>query len=313
MPARRVEVPAAALSRGRSGVDVHAEHSGGEQPGEPCFVCVHGLGGSALNWSLLAPRLVALGGQVWAPDLAGFGLTAPTGRRATVADNLDLLEGFVRTVAPGRRVVLVGNSMGGLLSILLAASAPELVAGLVVCAPASPRPLRAPFDAQVAAHFALLATPGIGERWLRARARRVDPAAQVRATMALCVPDVDALDPAVIAAHTALARRRRAMPYAQTALLDAARSMLRLLGPNARTLWRAVDAVRAPTLLLHGERDRLVAAAGMAAVAARRRDWTFRSYPDLGHVPMLEDPDRVAADIAAWLPQACRPTTSVHR
>ncbi len=311
MPARWVEVPAAALSRGRGGVDVHAAHHRPEQPTGPCFVCVHGLGGSGLNWSLLGPRLAAAGGEVWAPDLAGFGLTAPTGRRATVADNLDLLGGFVRTVSPDRRVVLVGNSMGGLLSILLAANAPELVAGLVVCAPASPRPMRAPFDPQIAAHFAVLAAPGVGERWLRSRARRVDPAAQVRATMALCVPDVDALDPAVIAAHTELARRRRALPYAPTALLDAARSMLLLLGPNARTLWRAVDAVRAPTLLLHGQRDRLVSAAGMAAVAARRRDWTFRSYPDLGHVPMLEDPDQVAADIAAWLPAAWRTAAPV--
>jgi pimeloyl-ACP methyl ester carboxylesterase len=45
----------------------------------PTFVCVHGLGGSMVNWALVAPGL-ARRGRVLALDLAGFGLTAPNGR-----------------------------------------------------------------------------------------------------------------------------------------------------------------------------------------------------------------------------------------
>ena len=44
----------------------------------PIFVCVHGLGGSLLNWAGVAPGL-ARHGRVVALDLAGFGLTAPEG------------------------------------------------------------------------------------------------------------------------------------------------------------------------------------------------------------------------------------------
>lgn len=292
-------VPHELLDRGTSAVEVHAAEQDGPATG-PVFVCVHGLGGSHVNWSLLAPRLAAHG-AVYAPDLAGFGLTPPTGRRPTVRDNVDLLAGYIRTVSPDRRVILLGNSMGGLISILLAAAQPELVAGLVLIAPASPRPLRTPLDARVIRDFAMMAVPGVGERLLALRQRRTTPAQQVRETMRLCAADPRALDPSALQAHVELAARRREMPYARDAMLSAARSLLLLVGPQAPLLWQAVSTITAPTLLLHGGRDRLVPAAGMRAMAGRRKDWTHVTYDDLGHVPMLEAPERVAEDIEQWL------------
>ncbi|MPZ74765.1 MAG: alpha/beta fold hydrolase, partial [Nitriliruptorales bacterium] len=87
------------------------------------------------------------------------------------------------------------------------------------------------------------------------------------------------------------------------ALLEATRSLLLLTGPRAPRLWQAVADVQAPTLLLHGAKDRLVTALGMRALARRRADWTFVTYDHLGHIPMLEAPDRVADDIEAWMEQ----------
>ena len=266
----------------------------------PVFVAVHGLGGSHVNWDLLAPRL-AEHGRVVAPDLAGFGLTLPTGRKATVADNLDLLAGLIRTVSPAAPVVLLGNSMGGLLSLLLAGTRPRLVQRLVLVAPASPRPARAPLDREVLRNFALMAAPGVGERVLAARQRRITPDEQVRQTMLLCAADPDTLDADVLAEHVEMARRRREMPHAQAATLQATRSLLLTIVPPAGALWRAVDNVEAPTLLLNGGRDRLVTPAGVAAIARKRPDWTHITYDDLGHIPMLEAPDRVAEDIDTWL------------
>src|SRR5206468_1501811 len=51
-------------------VEWPSERPGG---GGPTFVCVHGLGGSHVNWMLVGPRLAAHG-RVLALDLAGFGL-----------------------------------------------------------------------------------------------------------------------------------------------------------------------------------------------------------------------------------------------
>lgn len=299
MGRRWVLVEERALERGRGNLDVATGHWP-SRGGDRVFVCVHGLGGSAVNWMLLAP-LLAEQGEVWAPELAGFGLTAPTGRGAGVSDNVDLLRGFIRTVAGGRPVVLLGNSMGGLVSILIAAAAPDLVAGLVLVAPASPRPLRAPLDRRVASNFALMAVPSVGERWLDRRRARLTPAEHVRETMTLCGVDPAEVDPAAIAAHEDMVRRRRHLPYASSAFLQAARSILLLIGPRAAVLWRSIDGIDCPVLLLHGERDRLVTGAGIAALAHRRNDWDMRSYPELGHIPMLEEPSRVADDIADWL------------
>jgi pimeloyl-ACP methyl ester carboxylesterase len=292
-------VPLTNLRRGSSDVEVHTARWDGPDDG-PVFVCVHGLGGSHVNWSLLAPRLVRHG-TVWAPDLAGFGLTPRTGRRADVRDNRDLLAGFIRTVSPDRPVMLLGNSLGGLLSLLLAGAQPQLIAGLVLIAPSTPRPVSTAINGRVLFDFGLMALPWVGERALTLRQRLTTPEQQVRHTLALSGADYDTLDQACVAEHVELARQRREMPYARAALLEAARSMLLLIGPRASKVWRAVEGVTAPTLLLHGGRDRLVVPAGMAMLSRRRPDWEVVRYPDLGHIPMLEAPHRVADDIEAWM------------
>ena len=70
-----------------TGVRVHHADYGGHPDG-PSVVLVHGLGGSHLNWDLLAPRLTPYA-RVLALDLPGFGLSAPTGRASTVRSNVD--------------------------------------------------------------------------------------------------------------------------------------------------------------------------------------------------------------------------------
>jgi pimeloyl-ACP methyl ester carboxylesterase len=73
-------------------------------------VLVHGLGGSHLNWMLVAPQL-ARHGRVLAPDLAGFGLTPVAGRRTSVAAQRALLHRLIGQTCD-QPVLLVGNSMG---------------------------------------------------------------------------------------------------------------------------------------------------------------------------------------------------------
>ena len=151
---------------------------------------VHGLGGSHLNWCLIGPRLAA-GRRAVALDLHGFGLTPGTRATSTVQHNARLLDRFVREVT-GTPVILVGNSMGGLISILQASAAPDTVAGLVLIDPALPPPRRAP-DRQVGSQFLMYALPGIGELYVRSV--HVPPAAATgrparhRALLRRPVPD----------------------------------------------------------------------------------------------------------------------------
>jgi len=126
----------------------------GGPAGGPVIVCVPGLGGSAVNWSVIAPLLTGRY-RVLAPDLAGHGLTQAAGRGADVPANRRLLHRFIELV-PGSPVILMGNSMGGMIAVLEAAAAPAAVAGLILLAPAVPF-VPARLDPQVAAMFAMFA------------------------------------------------------------------------------------------------------------------------------------------------------------
>ncbi len=266
-------------------------------------VAVHGLGGSHLNWHSLG-ALLGRHGPVWAPDLAGFGRTLVAGRSSRLEDNLDLLAGFVDTVlersGSDRPALVLGNSMGGLLALRLAARHPHLVGVLVLIDPAVPFGARGRPDPLVLAQFLAFLTPVVGERVL-ARRRAVEPERAVRATLDLVGVDPDRLDPQALEDAIAMAAWRRTVPGSDAALLTAARSLVRELTVSARRVATDVRAVSAPTLVLHGSRDRLVPVSAARGLAASRPDWSLEIYDDVGHVPQLEVPLRVAADVNAFV------------
>lgn len=276
---------------------VHYAEWAGPDDG-PSFVLVHGLGGSHANWLSVAPGL-ARRGRVLAPDLAGFGRTPPAGRRSTLGANRRLLHRFLQATeaAPA---ILVGNSMGGAIAALEAAREPESVAGLVLVDPALPRARAATPDAAVAALFATYLVPGVGEQFVKRRARLLGPEGMVRETLRMCCVDPGRVDPVVVAAHVALARERAEMPWASHAFLEAARSILRRLARRQRHL-AALRAVACPTLLLQGRHDRLVPLAAALEAARMRPDWSVHVFDHLGHVPQLEDPAAWLAAVEAWL------------
>jgi pimeloyl-ACP methyl ester carboxylesterase len=273
---------------------VHYADFGGE--GRP-IVLVHGLGGSHLNWLLVAPRLAAHG-RVLALDLAGHGRT-PSLRRARVGANRRLLDGFIRTVAGGP-AVLVGNSMGGYLALAEAAAAPELVRALVLVDAAVPLARGGPPDGHVAALFAGLSLPLVGEALMLARWWR-GPERSLRGLLALCGIDPARVDPDAFEAHLALAEERHGLRRAAARdFLAAQRSLMGRL-VRRRRFFRMVASISAPTLILQGDRDRLVRVAAARALAAARPDWRLEVLDGLGHVPQLEDPERFLALVEPWI------------
>src|ERR1035441_7605765 len=104
----------------------------------PVMLLVHGLGGAHLNWMAIAPQM-ALHHRVYALDLPGFGRSPLAGRRSTIAANVDLLTRAITRLSRGP-IVLMGNSMGGLLSMGVAARQPSLIDALVLVDPAVPAP-----------------------------------------------------------------------------------------------------------------------------------------------------------------------------
>jgi pimeloyl-ACP methyl ester carboxylesterase len=276
---------------------VHYVDHGGA-PGGPLLVCVHGLGGSLVNWAALAPLLTGTC-RVIALDLAGFGHTRGGARSTGVQANRRLLERFLDDVA-GTPVILVGNSMGGLISILQAAESPATVAGLALVDPALPiGPTMRP-DPRVMATFAMFAVPALGRTLLSLRRSRTSADQAALDLLRLCCADASRVPAHVVEQHVDLARQRRDYDGADAELVAAAQSLMWVLGDGSR--YRAAQqSISVPVLLMHGDRDRLVPIASARAAARANPNWRFEVAEGIGHVPQLETPEWTADRILTWI------------
>ncbi len=269
----------------------------------PVVVAVHGLGGSSVNWAAIAPLLTGRC-RLLAPDLAGHGLTEALGRATSVTANQVLLHRFIQTVA-GRPVILLGNSMGGMVSLLEAAAAHEDVAGLVLVDAALPLVPARP-DPLVSAAFVAYATPGLG-RLVMGRRRALPAETQVALVLRLCCVNPGRVPADVVERHVEMVRKRARFTGVERDFLAAARSVMGALNViGGRAYRRAIRSITAPVLLIHGTRDRLVPVQA-ARAAARRNGWPLVELPDVGHVPQLEAPAEVAEAFLSWLDGAGRP------
>ncbi len=111
----------------------------GEEAGEP-VVLIHGLSGSSRWWARNI-RGLATDFRLLIPDLIGFGRSRATDGLPAIGEVADLLcEWAERIGVPCAH--LVGHSMGGQISVHLAARYPERVGRLVLADAAGiPRPL----------------------------------------------------------------------------------------------------------------------------------------------------------------------------
>ena len=279
------------------GGPVHYLDYGGPA-GAPVIVAVHGLEGCAVNWSAIAPLLTDRF-RVLAPDLAGHGFTRSAGRGVNVASNQALLNRFIEEVA-GAPVILMGNSMGGMISLSEAAAAPCTVAGLILLDPVVPFGAVRP-DPGVLMMFLVNMVPGLGQRMI-GRRHRFTPEELVAGVLSTVCADPSQISPDVVEQHVEVARRRSGFTEADHEFSLASRSVVSAAAyVTGRSYRRAIDAVRCPVLVLHGLLDRLVPVAAVRAAARAHPAWSLVVLPGVGHVPQLEAPQVCATEIGEWL------------
>jgi pimeloyl-ACP methyl ester carboxylesterase len=254
-------------------------------------VYVHGLAGSATNWTDLMDQLsdVATGHAV---DLPGAGYSPePPGRDYSIAAHARTVVAMIERVAD-RPVHLFGNSLGGAVSVRVAASRPDLVRSLTLISPALPDLLPRSGPAQVA----LSTVPRLGE-WAAGRMRALPPERRLNATIAMCYADSGRIHPERLREAVEELRRRDDLPYAAAALINSARGLVaEYFRRGEENLWQQAARVSAPTLIVHGRHDRLVNPR-MAARACRTFPHVrLMLLPDAGHVAQMEVPERVARE-----------------
>jgi len=273
----------------------------GGRAGGPAVVCVHGLAGSAVNWSAIGPLLAGTC-RVFAVDLPGHGLTRSHGRGTGIPAMHALLHRFIQAV-PAGPVILVGNSMGGMLSLLEASTAPASasVAGVVLIDPVLPLVPALP-DRLVTPMLAAYAAPGLGPLLMRLR-RRQTPEGLVASILSLCCVDPSRVPADVLAQHVTVARQALSLRETEQEISVSARSMITIFAGDllSGAYRRAVGSVTCPVLLLHGTRDRLVPIAVARAAARANPAWTMIEMPGVGHLPQLEASHDTASAIIGWL------------
>jgi len=278
----------------------------GGPPDGPLLIALHGLGGSHLNWTAIGPDL-ARRCRVLALDQVGHGLTPVGSRTADMEGHRRLVSGLIRAWGDGP-AILMGNSMGGLVAALQAAEEPASVAGLILVDPALPTGRPALVHPRVIANFLLCAVPGLGEGYLTQRRRHTTAEQSVRRVLDICCVDASRVPEAIVEAHVELTERLD-RARADDAYLRSARSLSMVLARPTETV-RRLGRLDAPTLLLHGARDRLIPLASARRMAATHPDWRLEVAPDIGHVPMLEAPEWTRATIGVWLDHEGAPAAS---
>ncbi|MCD4536555.1 alpha/beta hydrolase [Nocardioides sp. cx-169] len=265
---------------------------------------IHGLGASAVTWVEVMPGLSATG-PVVAVDLPGFGQTTAGPDDALTVDSY---VAFVLEVADAlgwTRFDLHGNSMGGLIGVLLAAQQPERVARLVLVSPALPpsHPLRLllPARATIGGMAPLVASTTTAAALGLVGAGASFDERRNRHLLRLIFTDPDGVRPELIdlmaqefadTDDQVVAGRRRAL---RTALRSIA-----ALWASPRRVLRAIAAVEAPTLMIGGTADALVPAKVLRQVLRSRPDWVGHVLDDRRHALMMESPEEYLDLVERW-------------
>jgi pimeloyl-ACP methyl ester carboxylesterase len=248
----------------------------------PPLVVVHGLGGAAVNFTLLAP-LLARRHRVLIPDLPGHGKTEPLER----ADGLTAYADHVAALAELEGMFpapLIGYSMGGVIALRLAVSRPKSVTGLALVAAAG-----------------IVSVSRRAEIWLAVTGalRPAQIMTRFRGTFArrprlrwLPFGLWGAVDPPALAPEGVIGFLEG--PSQHTDVGMAGRALLR---DDPRP---DLDHVRCPVLLLWGSRDRLVPLVDGFEYARRLRA-PIRTVPAAGHLLVGEQPHACAEILVDFL------------
>ncbi len=274
-----------------TGVRVRVQELGDGQP----ILFIHGANTSGASWATLAARLP--GYRCLLLDRPGTGLSSALPARPTTTELMALGDGLVADVldAAGiERAHVVATSLGGFMGLRSAAAHPDRVLRMVQFS----WPVGAP-TAAIPRSMRLMAVPGM------ARLASAMPATEgtVRAIFRT-VGHGPSLDAGRIArsdtdAYLALLRYTDTLRN-ELALSRSTLSPLRGLDPRLLPA-TLLASVNTPTRFIWGGYDPFGGPEIAHAVVAMIPDAELELLPDAGHAPWLDELDRCAASVEAFL------------
>jgi pimeloyl-ACP methyl ester carboxylesterase len=228
------------------------------------FLLVHGGGRNAGDFRRTLAGLDARHSAV-ALDLPGHGRSSGIDALPSIEAYADVVERFAGTLGL-RRHVLVGWSMGALVSLVVATRAPGRLAGLVLMA----------------------GSPG----W------SVDPTVLDRLHAVVRGVRPQQFDKVLFSPKTSLDVMREA--WMEQVRTDPRVFYGDMLAGRAFDIPTHLAKVRVPTLVLHGADDQITPVARAEELARAIPGARLEIVPEAGHIPQLEQPERVNALLASF-------------
>jgi len=256
-------------------------------PGAPVagtVIVVHGLGANLTHFEYVAPALLAAGWRVAGLDLPGFGLSGKPHRRYSI----HFLSGAVLALLDHLGVadaVLCGHSLGGLVCADLALRAPQRARALVLISSAGL------FSMPLPVRLLLRTIPWRGV---------LEPALERNARLVLSR-----------VFHSTNERTERFVAQS-TGRPDArfVTDLVRVMSAARRdllgyTLLGEAERLTMPTLVIWGERDRLLPSTEVPRWAKRLPRGELEVIPACGHMSIIENPEAVVRRIQSFLHKSC--------
>jgi pimeloyl-ACP methyl ester carboxylesterase len=133
-----------------NGQQIHVHEEG--KPSRQLVLLIHGWSSS---WFAMSPLMSQFSRRFHclAVDLPGYGQSPPREEPVTMQWYADLLADLIRQISPSQPAILVGHSMGGMISLTLALRYPELVERMVLLCPT--------ISGQLSLFMNLFVSPGI--------------------------------------------------------------------------------------------------------------------------------------------------------
>ena len=258
----------------------------------PPLLLVHGGADGAFDW---IPILSALARKrrVLVVDRPGHGLADPFDYRGV--DLLDHARTFLRDILDALdlpAVDIAANSIGGLFAVAFALDKPERVSRLVLVG----APVGVARDAPLV--LRLMSLPLLGQALGRLMMRNPTRDGSRKFWGLIQVAHPEGLEDAFLDVDVAHTRRN----------LDSILSLIRCVGRGIRGGHLVLDdrwrTLKVPTLFLGGERDVFVRpkfGKALQAIAEGNPNVRLLRTPDAGHLPWLDEPERVVAEIDRFL------------
>ncbi len=259
---------------------VHVRDEGPKSDPEPVLL-LHGTSASLHTWEGWAAALRTQR-RVITIDLPGFGLTGPNAAADYRGDTYARFALDVMDALKVRRFVVGGNSLGGEVAWRTALLAPQRVSKLILVDAGGP-PFE-PISVPIAFTFARLPVLNKVLDWIL-------PRPLVLASLRSVYGDPDLVTPALVERYYELTLRegnRRALVQ---------RFQQTVIGQDSER----IAALKLPTLILWGGRDRLIPPETAQVFARAIAGSRVVMFDALGHVPQEEDPAQTVIPVLAFL------------